>query len=82
MNAYRSALLYFKPDGTAIHDADGLLVTAPNAHGIQEVLAIGPWSALKADFAHVPVQHLPAKKDLMSGGTAVPNHGPATAPLP
>ncbi len=58
MNAYRAALLYFKPDGTAIYDADGLLVTTPNAQGIQEVLAIGPWPALKAGFAHVPVQHL------------------------
>ena len=61
MNAYRAALLYFKPDGTAVCDADGLLVTAPNVHGIQEVLAIGPWPALKADFAHVPVQHLPGR---------------------
>ena len=30
----------------------------------------------------VPVQYMPAKKDLMSGGTAVPNFGPVTAPLP
>jgi guanine deaminase len=61
MNAYRAALLYFKPDGTAVCESDGLLVTGPNAHGIQEVLAIGPWPALKARFAHVPVQHLPGR---------------------
>jgi guanine deaminase len=61
MNAYRAALLYFKPDGSAVHEADGLLVTAPNAQGVQEVLAIGPWSALNARFAHVPVAHLPGR---------------------
>ena len=61
MNAYRAALLYFKPDGTAVYETDGLLVTASNAQGIQEVLATGPWQALKARFAHVPVAHLPGR---------------------
>ena len=61
MNAYRAALLYFKSDGTAVYETDGLLVTASNAQGIQEVLATGPWQALKARFAHVPVAHLPGR---------------------
>jgi len=61
MNAYRAALLYFKSDGTAVYETDGLLVTASNAQGIQEVLATGPWQALKARFAHVPVAQLPGR---------------------
>ena len=61
MNAYRAALLYFKSDGTAVYETDGLLVTASNAQGIQEVLATGSWQALKARFAHVPVAHLPGR---------------------
>jgi guanine deaminase len=61
MNAYRAALLYFQPDGSAVHESDGLLVTAPNAQGVQQVQAIGAWQTLRTRFAGLSVEHLPGR---------------------
>lgn len=57
MPAYRSALLYFRPDDTLVYEADGLLVTQTDANGVQRVHHIGPWSA---DAGRgMPLQHWP-----------------------
>lgn len=61
MNAYRAALLSFKADHTAAYESDGLLVTAPNAQGVQVVQAVGSWQALRQDWGHLDVQHLPGR---------------------
>ena len=61
MNAYRASLLYFKPDGTAAFESDGLLVTAPDARGVQVVQSIGSWQALRPRHADLPVEHLPGR---------------------
>lgn len=61
LHLYRSALLRFADDGAALYDSDGLLVTAPNAQGVQQVVAAGPWSALARDYAGLPVQHWPGR---------------------
>ncbi len=61
MNAYRASLLYFRPDHTAVHEPDGLLVTAPDAQGVQRVQAIGAWSALRHHHGHLPIEHLPGR---------------------
>ncbi len=57
MPAYRSALLYFRSDDTLVYEADGLLVTQADAHGVQRVHQIGPWSA--DAVRGVPLQHWP-----------------------
>lgn len=42
-----------------IYDADGLLVTAPNAAGLREtVVAAGAHSQLQADYGQVATEHL------------------------
>ena len=46
MLIYRSALLRFASDGTALYDSDGLLAVAPDAQGCQRVVAAGDWGAL------------------------------------
>ncbi|GAB2731879.1 guanine deaminase [Melaminivora jejuensis] len=51
MHLYRSALLRFADDGRALYDEDGLLATAPDARGVQRIVAAGPWSALAAGYA-------------------------------
>jgi len=65
MKAYRSSLLWFTAApgavGTALFEEDGLLVTGPDSRGLQVVVAIGAWSALKANYAHLPVEHLPGR---------------------
>ena len=58
---YRSALLRFAPDGTALYDEDGLLAVGPDAAGRQRVLAAGPWRALAAAHAGQSVTHLPGR---------------------
>ena len=52
MHLYRSALLRFADDGRALYDEDGLLATAPDARGVQRIVAAGPWSALAAGYAN------------------------------
>ncbi len=61
MRAYRSALLYFTPEGQARHESDGLLVTALDARGVERVQAVGSWQALQPRFAQVTTEHLPGR---------------------
>jgi len=58
---YRSALLRFADDGSALYDEDGLLAVGPDAQGRQRVLAAGAWQALAARYAGQPVTHLPGR---------------------
>ncbi|EER59595.1 hypothetical protein AcdelDRAFT_2822, partial [Acidovorax delafieldii 2AN] len=41
MPVFRSALLRFADDGTALYEEDGLLAVGPDAQGRQRVLAAG-----------------------------------------
>ena len=59
MKAYRAAILRFDHSRTAIYDADGLLVVGPNARGLQVVIAVGSYQSLAAQYADLPVEHLP-----------------------
>ena len=61
MPVFRSALLRFADDGTALYDADGLLAVGPDAQGRQRVLAAGAWSDLAPRFGSGPVEHLPGR---------------------
>lgn len=66
MHIYRSALLRFADDGSALYDEDGLLATAAGADGRERVLAAGSWQALSAQVlaqagAAAVVQHLPGR---------------------
>ena len=61
MPVYRSALLRFADDGTALYDEDGLLAVGPDAQGRQRVLAAGAWQALAHQYANQPVTHLPGR---------------------
>ncbi len=61
MPVYRSALLRFADDGTALYDEDGLLAVGPDAQGRQRVLAAGAWQALAHRYADQPVTHLPGR---------------------
>ena len=58
---YRSSLLRFADDGSALYDEDGLLAVGPDAQGRQRVLAAGAWQALAARYAGQPVTHLPGR---------------------
>ena len=59
MLAYRSALLYFRPDDSLVYETDGLLLTQPDAQGVQRVHHVGPWSAERAQG--IPLQHWPGR---------------------
>lgn len=61
MKAYRAALLYFAAPAQAVYEADGLLVTGPDAEGRQVVQAVGSYQALVSQFAEVPTEHLPGR---------------------
>lgn len=61
MHVYRSALLRFADDGSALYDEDGLLAVGADAEGRQRVLAAGAWKALAPRYAHAPVTHLPGR---------------------
>jgi guanine deaminase len=61
MRVYRSALLRFADDGSALYDQDGLLAVAPDAAGRERVVAAGPWQALSSHYAGLPVTHLPGR---------------------
>ncbi|ART51092.1 guanine deaminase [Acidovorax carolinensis] len=61
MPVFRSALLRFADDGTAVYDADGLLAVGPDTQGRQRVLAAGAWSDLAPRFGGGPVEHLPGR---------------------
>jgi len=63
MPLYRSALLRFSAEGRALYDEDGLLATAPDARGVQRVVAAGAWAALAAEHAPAgaEVTHWPGR---------------------
>jgi len=61
MHAYRSALLRFADDGSALYDEDGLLVIGPGADGRKVVRAAGAYAALKDNFPGVTIEHLPGR---------------------
>ena len=48
MKAYRAAILRFDDQGSAVYEADGLLVTGPDAGGTQVERAVGDFNALRA----------------------------------
>jgi guanine deaminase len=56
MKAYRAALLRFDPRGEALYDADGLLVTGPDARGTRRVLAAGAYAATAPFLARLQAQ--------------------------
>jgi guanine deaminase len=61
MHVYRSALLRFADDGSALYDEDGLLAIGPDPEGRQRVAAAGAWQALAHQYAGHPVTHLPGR---------------------
>ena len=61
MPVFRSALLRFADDGSALYEQDGLLAVGPDAQGRQRVLAAGAWSDLAPRFGDGPVEHLPGR---------------------
>ncbi|APW38763.1 guanine deaminase [Rhodoferax koreense] len=61
MKAYRSAILRFAQDQSAIYEADGLLVVGPDAAGTQVVQAVGDYQALIGGFPGLAVEHLPGR---------------------
>lgn len=61
MKAYRAAVLRFADDRTAVYEADGLLVTGPDATGRQVVKAVGAYGQLSAQFQGIPTTHLPGR---------------------
>ena len=58
---YRSGLLRFADDGTALYDEDGLLATGADATGRERVLAAGAWHSLAPQYAGHAVEHLPGR---------------------
>ena len=61
MKAFRAGLLRFADDGSAVYDADGLLVVGPDAAGKQVVRAAGPHSELADRYPGVAVEQLPGR---------------------
>lgn len=61
MRVYRSALLRFADDGSALYDEDGLLAIAPDGAGRQRVVAAGAWTALAPTYGQGAVEHLPGR---------------------
>ena len=51
MQVFRSALLRFDSLGQALYDEDGLLAIAPDANGVERVVAAGSWDALAGEYA-------------------------------
>ena len=65
MKAYRSAILRFNDSqngrGSAVYEADGLLVVAPDASGRQLVKDVGSFQSLASKYPGVPTEHLPGR---------------------
>lgn len=57
MNAYRAALLRFDEQQRPVYESDGLLVVGTDGR----IAAAGGWAALHAQYAGVPVEHLPGR---------------------
>ncbi|GKT20376.1 guanine deaminase [Acidovorax sp. SUPP3334] len=57
MQIYRSGLLRFADDHSALYEEDGLLAVGPDAQGRQLVQAAGAWHALAPEYAQWPVVH-------------------------
>ena len=61
MKAYRSAILRFDDAGSAVYEADGLLVIGPDAIGRQVVAAVGNYNSLAPDYPNLSAEHLPGR---------------------
>jgi guanine deaminase len=61
MHAYRSSILRFADDASAVYEKDGLLVIGPDAQGRQVVRAVGNYAALAPNYPGVAVEHLPGR---------------------
>jgi guanine deaminase len=61
MHAYRSSILRFTDDGSAVYEKDGLLVVGPDAQGRQVVRAVGDYARLAPNYPGVAVEHLPGR---------------------
>ena len=61
MKAYRSSLLRFNADRSAIFNEDGLLVVGPNAAGAATVQAVGAYRDVQALYPNVVPEHLPGR---------------------
>ncbi|WOI46118.1 guanine deaminase [Acidovorax sp. BLS4] len=61
MQIYRSGLLRFADDHSALYEEDGLLAIGPDAQGRQRVQAAGAWNTLAAHYAQWPVVHWPGR---------------------
>lgn len=61
MQIYRSGLLRFDDDHSALYEEDGLLAIGPDAQGRQRVQAAGAWNTLAAQYAQWPVVHWPGR---------------------
>ncbi|WCM87289.1 guanine deaminase [Acidovorax sp. NCPPB 3576] len=61
MQIYRSGLLRFADDHSALYEEDGLLAVGPDAQGRQRVQAAGAWSVLAPEYAQWPVLHWPGR---------------------
>lgn len=59
--AYRASLLRFDDEGQALYEQDGLLVTGPDAQGVERVLDAGSHAALAAKHADAQLTHLPGR---------------------
>lgn len=51
----------FAPDGRALFDGDGLLITAAGANGVRKVLDAGAFDAVTQRHPEVPVTHWPGR---------------------
>ncbi|MDA8444662.1 guanine deaminase [Paracidovorax valerianellae] len=61
MQIYRSGLLRFADDHSALYEEDGLLAVGSDAQGRQRVLAAGAWQTLAPQYAQWPVVHWPGR---------------------
>jgi guanine deaminase len=61
MQAFRSAILRFADDGTALYEQDGLLVVGPDAQGHQVVRAVGDYRSQGPNYPGLAVEHLPGR---------------------
>jgi guanine deaminase len=61
MQAFRSAILRFADDQSAVYEQDGLLVIGPDARGRQVVHAVGDYHSLAPAYPGLAVEHLPGR---------------------